>query len=325
MDSNTSVEIISSVQRLRSVISFPLQKKSLLFNKMASFNSFMIRSQESISLQGIFGNDDTQYDILPISNLGTNYSLVYGMNFEFSAAICCITALRNNTFVSIKNPDRRLIQLLTPQNHTGNLTFVIEELENIQIYGQNLLNVNIESSDVVSVVCGANNSINSLRIHLPPIERCVTSYVVPCLDKRRVPSGEMHIRIIKFYPLLPGTINIIINGAQDNKINQEKSIDDSFNVTADKPFCVRSHIRKWKNVDGQATFVDDNYHTILVNESLPNFCQNGTQVTICLYNVVQKCLPVQKLRSLFSKFDYHITTCRVCMCVCAGGGGSLER
>mgnify|MGYP003692446069 CR=1 FL=1 len=109
MDSNTSVEMITSVQRIRSVISFPLQKEYLRFNKMASFNSFMIRSQESISLQGIFGNDDTQYDILPISNLGTNYSLVYGMNFEFSAAICSITALRNNTFVSIKNPDRRLI------------------------------------------------------------------------------------------------------------------------------------------------------------------------------------------------------------------------
>lgn len=301
MDSNTSVEMISSVQRIRSVISFPLQKESLRFNKMASFNSFMIRSQESISLQGIFGNDDTQYDILPISNLGTNYSLVYGMNFEFSAAICSITALRNNTFVSIKNPDRRLIQLLTPQNHTGNLTFVIEELENIQIYGQNLLRVNIESSDVVSVVCGTNNSINSLRVHLPPIERCVTSYVVPCFDKRRVPSGEMHIRIIKFYSLLPGTINIIINGAHDNKINQEKSIDDSFNVTADKPLCVRSHIRKWKNVDGQSTFVDDNYHTILVNESLLDFCQNSSQVTICLNNVFLKCLQVQKLRSLFSK------------------------
>lgn len=276
VDKIAVIDISVSYQGLRYEKQVILQNKSLSLNDIMPMTSYRIISNQSIALQGVYGKFHFKYDILPIMSLGSNYSFIYGMSFEFSAAVCSITAISNDTFVSIKNPENRLITDLNAPNRTLNSTFLLSGLDTILIYSKNLYNVSFMSTDLVSVVCGSNDSINNVRVHLPPVDQCVTSYEVPCFDKKTVPFGETHIRIIRLYPLLQDTINLFINGIRDNKIKQEKSIDYHFNVTADQPFCVRSHIRKWKN--GKASFVDDNYYIISDHEIAPKDCQNKSQV-----------------------------------------------
>lgn len=273
-----AIDISLSYQGLRYEKQVILQNESLSLNDIMPMTSYRIISNQSIALQGVYGKFHSKYDILPILSLGSNYSLIYGMSFEFSAAVCSITANRNHTFISIKNPENRSITYLNSPNRTFNSTFLLNELENIQIYSQNLYNVSFMSTELLSVVCGSKNSVNNIRVHLPPLDRCVTSYDVSCFDKTTVPSGETHIRIIRLYPLLNDTINVFIDGVRDNKINQEKSIDYHFNVTADQPFCVRSHSRKWRN--GNASFVDDNYYIISGHEIASKDCENISQVCL---------------------------------------------
>lgn len=256
-----------------------LGKESLHVNEAASNDSFLVRSDQDISVHGLFGRYSIQYEILPITSTGTKYTLVYGVNFNVSATVCCITALQNETTLTITTPYARNMKFSNMSIRSSNVNLSMVEMQNIQISSrQNLHNISIKSSALISVICGQLDGINNVRVHLPPSDTCVTSYEVPCFNRSRVPSGEIHIRIIKIYPLFQDSVDIYIDGLQDNKTKQEKSIDASFNVTADGPFCIRSHIRKWKS--RITKFVNDDFQFLMDKDISAIHCRNKPQVII---------------------------------------------
>lgn len=146
VDKIAAIDVSVSYQGLRYEKQLILQNESLSLNDVMPMTSYRIVSNQSIALQGVYGKFHSKYDILPIASLGSNYSLIYGMSFEFSAAVCSITANRNDTIISIKNPENRSITYLNSPNRTFNSTFLLNELENIQIYSQNLFNVSFMST-----------------------------------------------------------------------------------------------------------------------------------------------------------------------------------
>ncbi|XP_062591037.1 uncharacterized protein LOC134252547 [Saccostrea cucullata] len=291
---NPSLDKIATVNITREGVSTVEQvqpKQSFHVNGLASNDSILVHSNEYVSLQGLFGSHNIQYSILPISSLGTNYILVYGVNFNASETVCSITALHDQTAVEIIMPHNGTFPNSTifPSINTQTMTY----MENIQIQG--LYNVSIAASALISVVCGEKDRINNIRVHLPPTDLCiVTSYVVPCFDISKVPPGEVHVRIIKIYPLYKDTTDIYIDGSRDNKTNQEKSMNRSFSITASNPFCVRSHIRKWKY--GALTFVNDNF-----------------QFPIKVDNSTTPCLQTQQ--DLNDTLSENNNT-KICMCPC---------
>ncbi|XP_061174837.1 uncharacterized protein LOC133183981 [Saccostrea echinata] len=291
---NPSEDKIATVNITRqgvSTVEHVLQKESFYVNGLASNDSILVRSNEYVSLQGLFGNNNIHYTILPISSLGTNYILVYGVNFNASETICSITALRNQTSIEIKMSDKGTFPNSTsfPSDYIQTMT----HMENIQIQNlQGLYNVSITASALISVVCGEKDRVNNIRVHLPPIDLCImTSYDVPCFDISKVPPGEVHVRIIKIYPLYQDATDIYIDGSRDNKTNQEKSMNKSFRITANNPFCVRSHIRKWKY--GALTFYNDDFQISIKVENSTTSCFQSPQDlndTLSENNNTKKCM-----------------------------------
>jgi hypothetical protein len=251
---------------------------SLHVNKAEANDSFLVRSDQDVWVQGVFGRYDIHYDILPLTSLGTNYLLVYGVNFHVSATVCCITALHNETTVLIKTPNKRHITYSNASIISSSVNLSMEEMQSIPISShQGLHNFSITSSALISVICGQIDAINNIRIHLPPRDNCLTSYKVPCFSRSRAPSGETQIRIIRIYPLVQDSLGIYIDGLLDNKTTQEKSTDVSFNVSADHPFCIRSHIRKWKS--GSLHFLNDDFQFLTTKGISTIYCRNESLVS----------------------------------------------